>query len=162
MRPKSVVAFSAILFMAVLLLRCERTGSEILNTESAPADSSTATSVPDLALVGDWSGKTSHQTQVALKIRNVNGFVYVTHFSGVFRCFSIKYTWDVNATDPDGLARITGGEFFYEFTDSTQSSWSIGGRFVSFYTLSGGFQIKVIDPASGEECSEVGIFKASR
>ena len=162
MRPKSVISFIAILLAALLLIGCERSKTEIQSPRPVPSGNSYNSAVPDLALVGDWSGKTSHQTQINLTVENIDGLAYLTHVSGVFRCFDAQYFWNIDASDANGLARITGSEFSYTFTDSTQSSWSIAGEFVSFYTLSGGFQLNVADPASGETCEDRGIFKAGR
>ena len=162
MRFKSSIVPNMILMATLLLIGCERSKTEIQSPRPVPPGSSSNSTVPDLALVGDWSGKTSHQTQINLTVENINGLAYVTHVSGVFRCFDTQYFWNIDASDANGLARITGGEFFYTFTDSTLSSWSMAGEFVSFYTLSGGFLLNVIDPASGETCEDRGIFKAGR
>lgn len=140
------------LFSGVLLLFAWSCADRGIEPQLVDTPASPASLFSDTLLVGDWSGKTSHQSDVFVSIRRDGNRVSVTGFAAEVWRDSLSQYYTVQTSNANGLTLVSNAIYEFLGQDPDGVNVSLAGNFSeSGITMNG--TLKLYFPENEEESS---------
>ncbi len=117
------------LFSGVLLLFVWSCADRGIEPQQVDTPASPSSLFSDTLLVGDWSGKTSHQSDVFVSIRRDGNRVNVTGFAAEVWRDSLGQYYTVQTSNADGLTLVSNALYEFLGQDADGVNVSLAGNF---------------------------------